>query len=140
MVDGYHEKAEDNRWFKDKAANLEDRSRRNNIKIRGILETVLQLELLTYVQDFLKLLLPKDDPATFLVDRIHRIIKPKHLPKEVLMDVLLRVHFFHVKEKIMSAARKMSIFPNLMSNSCFFAEYSLLLSRKGGNFLWLEKF
>lgn len=66
--------------MKDKLADMEDRSRRNNIKLRGIPETVSKPELLPYVTDLYKLLLPEEQVAHLLVETIHRIVKPKQLP------------------------------------------------------------
>lgn len=37
LVDAYEETKEDNAWIKAKLSDLEDRSRHNNIKMRGVL-------------------------------------------------------------------------------------------------------
>lgn len=40
LVDDQNEEAEDIEWMKAKISDLEDRSRRNNLKIRGIPESI----------------------------------------------------------------------------------------------------
>lgn len=50
-------------------------------------------------------ILPDASPGELIVDRIHRISKPPHLAASVPWDVLMRVHFFHIKEKLMTEAR-----------------------------------
>lgn len=48
LLDAHSEKAEHIEWMKAKLEDLEDRSRRNNIKIRGIPESVQQPALKEY--------------------------------------------------------------------------------------------
>lgn len=45
MVDVHTAHSDDISWLKDKVSDLVDRSRRNNIKIRGIPETVFSRQL-----------------------------------------------------------------------------------------------
>lgn len=40
LIDAYKEQADDTDWIKAKLADLEDRSRRNNVKLRGVPESV----------------------------------------------------------------------------------------------------
>ncbi|CAH2224099.1 Hypothetical predicted protein [Pelobates cultripes] len=91
--------------LKTKIADLEDRSRRNNIRIRGILETVLPTGLNDYLQDMFQALTPAIHPDQLVVDRVHRLRRPQHLPATAERDVIARIHFFHAKELIMKASR-----------------------------------
>lgn len=50
MVEAHTTQGEDLAWMRDKIADLEDRSRRNNIKIRGIPESIAPNLLLQYAQ------------------------------------------------------------------------------------------
>ncbi|CAH2249684.1 Hypothetical predicted protein [Pelobates cultripes] len=47
-----------------------------------------------------------DIPADMLlIDRIHRVAKPKNLPDSIPRDVLLRAHYFHIKELVLHSHR-----------------------------------
>lgn len=58
LVDSHEEKEGDTEWLKAKIADIEDRNRRNNLKIRGIPETIQQADLRTYASSLFKSLLP----------------------------------------------------------------------------------
>lgn len=109
MVDAQSNHSEEIAWLKNKVADLEDRSRRRNLKIRGIPETIPATQLLSYTQAFFSTLLPSLTPQDLIVDRIHRIPKPSFLPENTPRDVLLRVHFYHIKEQILTISRRTDI-------------------------------
>lgn len=106
MVDAHSNHAEEIAWLKNKVADLEDRSRRNNLKIRGIPETIPATQLLPYTQALFSTLLPSLSAHDLIVDRIHRIPKPAFLPENTPRDVLLRVHYYHIKEQILTTSRR----------------------------------
>lgn len=106
MVDAHSTHDEEIAWLKNKVADLEDRSRRNNLKIRGIPETVPATQLLQYTQALFSTLLPSLSAQDLIVDRIHRLPKPAFLPENTPRDVLLRVHYYHIKEQILTTSRK----------------------------------
>lgn len=54
----------------------------------------------------MKAYLPALTDSDLVVDRIHRLPKPSHLPDNIPRDVLMRVHFFQTKEQFMIAFRK----------------------------------
>ncbi|CAH2275951.1 Hypothetical predicted protein [Pelobates cultripes] len=85
-----------------KMADMEDRSRRNNLRIRGIPESVLNPALNTYLLDFFQ---PEIHPDQLIIDRAHRLRRPKHLPNSTARDVIVRVHFYHAKERLVRASR-----------------------------------
>lgn len=58
LVDAHEAQRDELHWLKAKVADLEDRSCRNNIKIRGIPESVSQAQLVHYTQDLFKCVLP----------------------------------------------------------------------------------
>lgn len=91
--------------LRDKVSDLEDRSRRNNLKIRGIPETVSASELHSFTVDLFKKLLPTAQTLDLLIDRIHRLPKSKNAPEGAPRDVLMRIHYFHIKEALLRAAR-----------------------------------
>lgn len=80
LVDAHQHQAEEMQLITAKMADLEDRSRRNNLKIRGIPETVPPAELSSYLQQFFKLLVPSLTTLDFTIHRAHRIFKPAHIP------------------------------------------------------------
>lgn len=83
--------------MKDKLADLEDRSKRNNLKIRGIPETVKVTQLPQFVQDMFLALAPALSALELTVDRVHRVPKPPFLADDVPRGVLLRLHFYRAK-------------------------------------------
>lgn len=91
--------------LRDKVSDLEDRSRRNNLKIRGVPETVAVAELHDFTVALFQRLLPNVQSSDLLIDRIHRLPKSKNAPEGVPRDVLMRVHYFHIKESLLKAAR-----------------------------------
>lgn len=90
-----------------KISDLEDRSRWNNLKIRGIPETVKTGKLYSYLKQLFCKLLPDLNTQDLLIDRVHRIQKPSHLPASVPRDTLARLHYFHAKERIICATRSL---------------------------------
>lgn len=83
-------------------ADLEDRSHRNNVKIRGILKNILPPDLNGYAGKIISTLLPELSPMETIIDHIHRIPKPRHLPGEITRDVLMTVHFYHAKDQLLT--------------------------------------
>lgn len=69
LVDGHYEHTEEMWWLKDKMADLEDRSHRNNLKLRGVPKTVSAPKLIIYIQEFLKALLPEENPISFIIEK-----------------------------------------------------------------------
>lgn len=73
LGDAYDESKEDNTWIKAKLMDLEDGSRHNNVKLRGIPESVLHNELQTYAHILMFPILPAASPIELTIYRIHRI-------------------------------------------------------------------
>lgn len=88
IIDAHEDRADTIRKLQLKVADLKDRSRRNNIKIRGVTEVVKPQELIPYLQQLFMKLIPDLTPRDLLMDRAHRIPKPTYLPDTVLRDVL----------------------------------------------------
>lgn len=105
MVEAHTAQGEDITWLKDNIADLEDKSRRNKIKIRGLPEYVTPNHLLQYAHTLFSTLAPSLTTQNLIVDRIHRVPKP-FLPEETPRDVLLRVHYYQVKDQILQASRR----------------------------------
>ena len=111
LVNAYRDQMDDADWMRAKIADLEDRSRRENIKLRGVPESIAQADLQKYAGDMIMALLPDISPIERMIDRIHRIPKPKHLDASVPRDVLMKIHFFPTKEKLLTRARSQPELP-----------------------------
>lgn len=101
---------------------MEDRSRRNNLKIRGIPESVQQSDLGPYAATLFKNLIPSLTDLDVPIDRIHLLPKPSHLSDHIPRDILLRLHFFHVKENLMSCMQKHDQIPSQYQSLQFFTD------------------
>lgn len=124
LVEAHEENIAERHWLKAKIANLEDRSRRNNLTIRGIPESVQSSELHKFAQDIFLAILPGASPLELTIDRIHRVPKPPFLPPQIPCDVLLRVHFYQSKEAILSKSRSIGHFPGPYANIEIFVDLS----------------
>lgn len=81
----------------------ENRSRRNNVRIRGIPDTTAASVLRDTVTVINKLL--ENPPDTLIeLDRVHRVPTARNPAQAAPHDVLCRVHFFRIKEDILRAA------------------------------------
>lgn len=71
LIDSHGE--EEVQRLANKVLDLEDRSRRNNIRLRGIPESVPPDKLSAFLTDLLALTLPHRSSQYSIIDRIHRI-------------------------------------------------------------------
>lgn len=76
LVDAHNSLEEDFRALSAKVPDIEDRNRRNNIKIRGIPDSVLNSELTHYIQRAMATLLHSTSKRDLIIDRAHRLPKP----------------------------------------------------------------
>ncbi|CAH2313178.1 Hypothetical predicted protein [Pelobates cultripes] len=91
----------DSKRLMEKLADLEDRSRRNNIRVRGVPETVTQELLSAYLMRLFQAIQPNLEPADLRLDRAHRVPKPQNLAHEVPRDIVTRLHYYSAKEAIL---------------------------------------
>lgn len=73
LLDADDDNVDEHTWFKAKLVDLEDRSRRNNLKIRGIPESVQPHDLCRYTIELFKVLIPELTDPDMIIDRIHHI-------------------------------------------------------------------
>lgn len=97
MVDAHDSHTEELQHFKSQLVDVEDSSKKNNIKFRGIPEIVKNSDLTSYLQQFLKLL-PSRSPSDLIISWAQRIIRPKHLPTSVPRDILAHIQFFFISK------------------------------------------
>lgn len=124
LVNTYTEKEEEIDCVKVKLADLEERSRQNNVKIRGITETIQPTALKNYFVQLMAVFLWDTSQADLIIDHIHRLPKPAHLPDMVPWDTIVCVHFFNVKEELMIATRNTASYPQLYADLSFFNDLS----------------
>lgn len=86
------------------AEEAENRSRRNNIRIKGIPETVPASELRETVMTMLNKILENPLDTHIELDRVHRVPTMRYHAQITPRDIVCRVHFFRVKEDIIRAA------------------------------------
>lgn len=107
-----------------KLANLEDRSRRNNVKIRGIPEKVKPPDLKDYFIYIMKAVLPDVPQEDLIIDCIHRLPRPKHIASHLPRDTIVRIPFYHTKDNFMAATRRRDSLPSDLQDLSFFADLS----------------
>lgn len=81
----------------------ENRSRRNNLRIKGIPENVAVTELRQTATDIFNKLLDNPPETQIELDRVHRIPTYRNPAQRNPRDVLCRIHFYKIKEEIMRA-------------------------------------
>lgn len=111
LADSYNTTQKELDRLTEKVTDLEDRSRRNNIRLRGISESVLPRDLESHITDLLKVIMPDLHALERAIDQIHRVPKPRAAPDNVPRDVLARFVFYQTKDKLLSLARKKDNWP-----------------------------
>lgn len=107
--------------------DLEDRNRRNNVRIKGFPEHVPPYMLHDAILTVFKQLLGDMPPEKLELDRIHRAPGQRFSDSSRPRDVLCRVHFFNTKDSIVNKAwkkknvefegTKIQILPDLSRNT-----------------------
>uniref|UniRef100_A0A8C5PEG4 Uncharacterized protein n=1 Tax=Leptobrachium leishanense TaxID=445787 RepID=A0A8C5PEG4_9ANUR len=105
--------------------DLENRSRRNNIRVRGVRESISDLD--PYLAHIFNTILAERavHPASF--DRAHRALRPRPADQAPPRDIICRVADYRLKQAIMAAARRrrvweiegerLEIFPDLAQST-----------------------
>ncbi|CAH2276919.1 Hypothetical predicted protein [Pelobates cultripes] len=88
------------RSLEDTNEDLNNRTRRNNVRVRGIPESILTDLLTDTLTEVFKNLLPEATAADLLMDRAHRALRAPSTN-----TATPRLHFYHIKERLMRAAR-----------------------------------
>lgn len=117
LVDAHDDHTKEHRRIKDKLADLENKSCRNNLKICGILKSVQAQALSAYTKSLFKVLVPDLKNSKLIIDRIHRLTKPPFL-----RDVILCIHVYHVKEQVMQNVSAKGTLPDPCSQLQLFAD------------------
>lgn len=122
-------KSSELQYITNKFADVEDCSRRNNVKIRGIPISIQGTELIAYLQQFFKTLVPELSPHNPIIDCIHRLYKCKHIPAAMPHNILMCI-FFQANEHIILTTRNVTPFSEPYSQLTIFADISGVAAQK----------
>uniref|UniRef100_A0A8C5QQ06 L1 transposable element RRM domain-containing protein n=1 Tax=Leptobrachium leishanense TaxID=445787 RepID=A0A8C5QQ06_9ANUR len=89
--------------------DLSNRSRRNNIRLRGLPESVTPDALDATLTGIMKKLLPALPPARYLIDRIHRTLGARKGQNAPPRDVVARLHYYSTREALLRTARDQQV-------------------------------
>lgn len=120
LIDAHNEQEHEITWMKSKITYLEDHSRHDNVKIRGVGQAVIA-ESLLYWYDESGL---TGCTSRRTGDRIHRLPKPKHIPTHLPRDTIACIHFLHTKENLIAAFRKVDQLPKHLQAFSIFVDLS----------------
>lgn len=92
--------------LQEKCIDLENRSRRRNLKIVGVAENAENGNMLTFIPLFLRDVLGGDIfSAPVVIDRAHRSLAPKPSSSDRPRTILVCFHYYTDKQKILDTAR-----------------------------------
>ncbi|CAH2273468.1 Hypothetical predicted protein [Pelobates cultripes] len=94
------------RVLEDANEDLNNRTRCNNIRVRGVPESVTAELLMDTLQNVFTHLLPEATMADLLMDRAHRALRAPSTTSTTPRNVIVRMHFFHIKEYLTRATRE----------------------------------
>lgn len=118
---------EENITLQNRLEDYENRTRRSNIRLRGIPETVIDLQ--ATVTALCQELLPGIPQERLEMDRVHRALKPKKVDGPP-RDIIAKFHFYKTKEQLLNAAREMNNLVFQGYNYQLFADISQLTISK----------
>uniref|UniRef100_A0A8C5PME2 Uncharacterized protein n=1 Tax=Leptobrachium leishanense TaxID=445787 RepID=A0A8C5PME2_9ANUR len=86
--------------------DVDNRGRRNNLRIRGLPESQGPTEdIPALLRSLINPLLQRPLDAPLLFDRAHRALKAKGTPSSAPRDIICRLHYYVDKERILMASR-----------------------------------
>uniref|UniRef100_A0A8C5WIJ7 Uncharacterized protein n=1 Tax=Leptobrachium leishanense TaxID=445787 RepID=A0A8C5WIJ7_9ANUR len=90
--------------------DVDNRGRRNNLRIRGLPEPQGPLEdIPTLLSSLFNPLLQRPLDAPLLFDRAHRALRAKGALSSAPRDIICRLHYYVDKERILMASRKSNL-------------------------------
>uniref|UniRef100_A0A3Q1HCE3 L1 transposable element RRM domain-containing protein n=1 Tax=Acanthochromis polyacanthus TaxID=80966 RepID=A0A3Q1HCE3_9TELE len=97
------------RWtikkVKDRSDDLENRSQRQNLRIIGIPEGSENGKPTAYMASFFAVILGDDIADPLVLDRAHRSLAPKPKPGDRSRPMIVRLHYYSDKEKILQISK-----------------------------------
>lgn len=88
-----------------KLEDLENRNRRNNIRVRGLPEATGDNDLEPSIRGIFNTILGNSATAPLRFDRVHRALRPRNAKSDQPRDVICRLHYFEDKNAIMMKMR-----------------------------------
>ncbi|CAH2296455.1 Hypothetical predicted protein [Pelobates cultripes] len=92
--------------LEERSTNIEDRGRKNYLRIRNIPESISQGNLANFLAEFFEALKINIDDKRDFLERSHRLNKPRTLPEDLPRDIIIACHSYSFREKILKAARQ----------------------------------
>lgn len=118
---------EENFTLQNKFEDYENRARRSNLRIRGIPESVLDLQ--SSITALCQELLPGIPLEHLEMDRVHRALLPKKTEGPP-RDIIAKFHYYKTKEQLLISAREKSNLVFQGHNYQLFADLSQLTISK----------
>lgn len=115
----------ENEWLRSKMSDLEGRSRRQNIRIVGLPESIEGPRPTNFFSEMLAEVFGDQILASPPeLDRAHRIPAPKPAPGQRSLPVVLRFHRYQVKDLVVRESRKKGILTFRNHKIRIFEDYS----------------
>ncbi|CAH2306314.1 Hypothetical predicted protein [Pelobates cultripes] len=95
--------------LENKIEDLEDRSRRKNLRFRNFEDSNKQGNLEYMLHDYFKALGLKLDGHNEKIERCHRLHKPSNIASDTPRDIITCFHSFEFKEQVLKANREKRI-------------------------------
>ncbi|CAH2278295.1 Hypothetical predicted protein, partial [Pelobates cultripes] len=88
---------------------MANRSRRNNLRLRGLPETAGEGPLQDLLHTILKPLLPDMPDHLWHIERAHRALRARRADQNSPRDVIMRFFYFQTKEALLKKSRETPI-------------------------------
>lgn len=124
--------SKDNKELKVKLDDLENRSRRNNIRIIGLPEKIEGQQPTAFIDTLLREIFGSEAfPTSLIADRAHRIaMVRKNSADNRPRPFIVRIHHFQTKERILKLAREASCVSFRGSEIHIFPDFSAEVSKR----------
>lgn len=91
-----------------KIEDQENRNRRQNLRLRGIIEEERE-DLKKKMEEIFNLILGEATESQIKIERVHRIRKPPNLPAGLPRDIILRFQYYEDRVKIWRRLREITL-------------------------------
>lgn len=120
--------------LRDRNDDLENRSRRQNLRIIGIPEDVENGNPTAFMASFFAEVLGEEINSPLVLDRAHRSLAPKPKPGERARPMIVRMNYYSDKEKILRLSRNKGELKFKGARVHIFPDMSAELSRRRAAF------
>ncbi|MEE6519336.1 hypothetical protein FKM82_031078 [Ascaphus truei] len=93
--------------LKENQEEQENRDRRQNIRVRNVPETIAPSQVKAYIMELFALICGDIPEKDLEIDRAHRALGPKSDDPKRRRDIIVRLHSYSSKERILAASREM---------------------------------